>query len=187
MAVELVDLPKSTIGKRNNPGMASKIWFLPIAELDEIPEPPVWAAPGDSLRIDGAITVVDPLTMGFREIYVTAKTAKLLMELVGQTDSKSIDLREEFFRPGFDEGFLEMILEDPDIIIAAKKPDCADDTLIIIGAPCNPAKIGEATYDSGLMGETDAMNGWSGVVTYSGIDIRLLDGATNPLPFLPTP
>lgn len=185
-AIELADLPKSTLGKRNNPGMSSEMFLLPVSELLAIPAPPTYVNPGDSLKIDGPITVVTPASMGFRKIYTTARSTQMLMELVGQPDSKAIDFKFEFERPGFDAGFLEMLLQDGDYVLAVRVADCKEQLMYIIGEPCNPVKV-EGNYASGKMGETDGKNGWTGTVTYNGVDIRILDAETDPLPLLPTP
>jgi hypothetical protein len=183
--MEIQDLPKAT-GKSNPSGMSSELLLLPVEWIASIPAPPVWAAPGDSLKIDGDITVNDPLTQGFIKVYVTAKTARLLMEMVGQEDSRSMNITFEFKRPGFDAGFLEMLLEDKDWIFACRNPDCNDNTRYIIGAPCNPAKLG-GSNDSNLLGQADAQKGWSGMMSYYGTDIRTIDESVNELPMLPTP
>jgi hypothetical protein len=179
MAIELNDLPKYT-GSRVK-GIAPKLFLIPAQHIDAFPGPPVSPGPGESFLMDGAITVVDELTQGFVEFELTLKSAKLLMELMGQKDSKDFDVKLEFFRPGIDWPFMEKLIEDLDYVAIAQTPDCTNNQRIVIGQPCNPAEI-SASYDSGLQAEQDGRNGWTGMLSYYGPDLRYFDNATNPFP-----
>lgn len=184
MAVEIVDLPKST-GDKNTSGMSSELWMIPAEWINTIPGPPdPLVNPGDDLRINGEITVNDPLTQGFIKVYVTARTAQMVMELVGQEDSKGLDIKFTFKRPGIDIAFLSTLRQDKDWVFAARNPDCNDNDRFVIGAACNPAKL-MANNDTGLLGQQDAYKGWSGTLSYYGNDFGVLDESVNPLPIKP--
>ena len=182
--MSLVDLPKST-GAKNQTGFASKMLMIKADEIDSYPGPPdPLVLPGDSLLMDGPITVKDPLTQGFAECYITAKTAKFIMELAGQKDSKNFDETFEFFRPGIDLPLIEQMIADHDYVCVIQPPDCTSTLRYVIGQPCNPAEL-KGSYDSGQMGEKDGKNGWTAMMSYYGPDIRVIDVADNPIPMLP--
>jgi hypothetical protein len=180
--IELNDLPKYS-GPRVK-GIAPKLWLCPASHIEDFPGPPETPGPGESFLMDGPMTVIDPLTQGFIEFYLTPKSAKLLMELMGQKDSKDFDVKLEFFRPGIDWAFMEKLIEDLDYVGIAQTPDCTNNQRIVIGQPCNPAEL-VASYDTAMQAEADGRNGWTGTFTYYGPDLRYFDNATNPFPIKP--
>jgi len=183
MAVELVNLPKN-VGNSNPTGVAPRIFLVLASWIENFPGPPTSPGPGETLLMNGPMTMVNPLTQGFVEMYVTAKTAKNTMELVGQKDSKNFDIKLEFFHPGLNPVFLERLLQDDDYVAVFQHPDCTDNRRYVIGQPCNPAEL-MGSYDSGLQGAADGRKGWSGMLTYFGPDVRYFDHATNPHPLMP--
>lgn len=180
--IELNELPKYT-GSRTK-GMASTLYLIPASHIDAFPGAPETPGAGESLKMDGAITVVDDLTQGFVPFYITSKSAKLMMELMGQEDSKDFDIKLEGFRPGIDWPFMEKVIQDLDYVGIMQTPDCTDDQRIVIGQPCNPAKL-SASYDSALLGEQDGRNGWNFTFSYYGPDLRYFDQSVNPFPIKP--
>lgn len=179
--VELENLPKYS--GSTTPGNAPTLWLCPIEWIDAFPGPPDPAGPGESLKIGGDITVKEPLTQGFIKVYVTPKTAKSSMELMGQHDSKSFDQKFELFRPGMDFPWIEQLIADRPFIGIYQPPNCGDNIRFVIGQPCNAAYLG-GSYESGTLGE-ESRNGWTSMLSAYGDSIRYLDFSTNPFPVKP--
>lgn len=161
MSYELVDIPK--VGGSNAPGMSEQILVCDKKEILAFPaviDPVV--NPGDSLRLDGDITF--DTGDGFVEIYATKDTVQLMLKKVGQKDSRGFELELPFFHPSSNPAFAELLLEDPDLVILVKKPDCEGTEYICVGTSCRGVEI-HGDFDSGLSNEAEGRHGFSATIS----------------------
>lgn len=155
MSYELTNIPKAE-GK-NPPGMADTILMCRRQEVLTFPPSisPV-VNPGDSLRLDGDITF--DTGDGWVEVYATQDTVETLLKKVGQKDSRGFNAEIPFFHPSLSAAFLELLVEDPDLIFAVKRSGCNGTEYIIFGDDCRSLKL-MGDYGSGKSDDESGRNG----------------------------
>lgn len=156
MSVVLANFTKKGNGV---PGMSEKIY---IALRDQVIFPatvtPI-AAPGDRFRLAGDITFKES-AHGWVEAYATKDTVQSMLERVGTKDSKQWKASVKFFVPTLDPQYVDLLHDDPDVIIATRRPDCTNAEWYIFGDNCKALEV-TGVFDSALSSDDSGKHGFN--------------------------
>lgn len=162
MAYELVDIVKPS--GSNSQGMSETILIADREKILAFPSTKTPTNPGDTLRLDGDITFDELKGDGFVKIYATQDTVQLMLTPVGQKDSRGWSVNLDFWCPGLNAPFAELLAADPNLVVLAKRPECDDSEWVCLGNTCRGVGI-SGEYDSALSNDEGGRNGWSGKIS----------------------
>lgn len=161
MAYELVDIVKPS--GSNSQGMSETILIADRNKVLSFPPTTISpAVPGDTLRLEGDITFDED--EGFVKVYATQDTVQLMLTPVGQKDSRGWNVNLDFWCPGLNAPFAELLAADPDLVALVKRPECDDSEWVCLGNTCRGVGI-SGEYDSALSNDESGRNGWSGKIS----------------------
>lgn len=159
MPYELSDFVKP--GGSNAPGMSEQILMCLKSDILVFPQAMTPVAPGDTLRITTDITF--EIGDGFVEAYATKDTVQLMLKKVGQKDSRGFNAELQFFVPGLNAAWAELLLNDPDVVVLVKRPDCDGLEYVCLGTKCRGMEV-NGDFDSALASDESGRHGWSGMI-----------------------
>jgi hypothetical protein len=133
-------------GGMNPPGLRTKLYFIPAAELVGFPKTkdkmtPAGTAIGDTVTIGEAFTMVTTAGKGFfRTIDVVVDTAGLMSKTVGEVLSKSFENSLKFFVMGTSVAALEFAECVANSCLVCLVQD-REDNFFVIGRNNDPAHV----------------------------------------------
>lgn len=160
MAYELIDIERPA--GNFAPGMSEMILLADPKKVLVFPGTTTSPTnPGDTLRLEGDITFGEG--DGWVQVYATLDTVQLMLTKVGQKDSRGWNAGIDFWCPGPNPAFAELLAGDPNVIALVRQPDCAATEFIVLGDKCRSLGI-SGEYDSSLANDESGRNGWSGKI-----------------------
>lgn len=145
------------------PGMSEEIYLC--QKTDILLFPPVitpQVAPGDSLRLVGDITF--GVGDGWVKAYATKDTVELALKKVGMKDSRGFKVELGLFVPGLNPAWAELLINDPDLVVLCKRPDCDGTQYVCLGTTCRGIEV-FGDFASGKSDDEGGRHGWSGMLS----------------------
>lgn len=139
--------------KNRPPGTKTKLYFVPIDEIDTWPALKTTTDPGDSITLDGDI-VLDAVTTGkgyWRTVDIVADTGQVMTAFVGERGGKSWDSTLNFFLPGTATAtreWIDCLTQECNIALVPTRESPTE--YVVYGSPDDPAEFETVELDSGL-------------------------------------
>lgn len=92
--------------------------------------------------------------------YATKDTVEATLQRIGQKDSRGWNAEIEFFVPGINAAWIELLNEDPELIMLVKAPDCDVDEWLCLGDLCRSMEL-DGEFASGSAGDESGRFGWT--------------------------
>jgi len=132
-------------GKNRAAGVKTRMYAVPVAEIDEFPILKTTTGAGDTLTYDGDITLVSTTGLGyFRSIDIITDTGEVMSDFVGDQGGKAWKNSFKFFLAGTaveNREWAHKFSNTCSVVLVAsrEKPD----TYMVLGSPTDPVIFDE--------------------------------------------